>query len=158
MRKGQKMSDVGKARIRAGLLRRKATLGYLLSPETRAKLSKSLTGRKCKPFTALHRKHMSQSMRGKNKPVGYGAHMTGPKHWFWKEKPGKHSMIRWVEGKLGKPSVCEDCGNSSTKKYSMRWVSISREYKRDLSDWKRLCLSCHYRYYARNITKSKVDY
>lgn len=50
-------------------------------------------------------------------------------------------LHHWVESKLGKPQSCEECGRTTSKKYE--WANISQEYKRELSDWKRLCSSCH---------------
>lgn len=47
----------------------------------------------------------------------------------------------WVEKHLGKPNKCENCGVTETKRFT--WANISGEYKKELSDWKRLCSSCH---------------
>lgn len=47
----------------------------------------------------------------------------------------------WVERQLGKPSVCENCGIIDAKKYG--WANLSGQYKQDVSDWARLCTTCH---------------
>lgn len=47
----------------------------------------------------------------------------------------------WIKRKLGKPNDCENCGTKTAKTYD--WANISGDYKRDISDWKRLCRSCH---------------
>lgn len=49
----------------------------------------------------------------------------------------------WVEKNLGKPSKCEKCG--TTKAKSFQWANKSKKYKKNLSDWERLCPTCHYR-------------
>jgi len=49
----------------------------------------------------------------------------------------------WVEYHLGKPMKCSLCGTEKRKRY--HWANISREYKKDLSDWRRLCATCHQR-------------
>lgn len=47
----------------------------------------------------------------------------------------------WVEKQLGKPSTCWDCGSRDRKRYA--WANVSGKYRKDVSDWKRLCYSCH---------------
>ena len=49
----------------------------------------------------------------------------------------------WVEYHKGKPSVCEQCGYTSENKRQFHWANLSHEYKRELDDWKRLCVKCH---------------
>lgn len=51
------------------------------------------------------------------------------------------SVHQWVKRKNGQPSVCDNCSSKNSKAYD--WANISGEYRRDLSDWKRLCRSCH---------------
>ncbi len=63
----------------------------------------------------------------------------------WKgDNVGKTALHNWVERHLGKPKKCEHCSTTNAKQYD--WANISQEYKRDLSDWKRLCRSCHAKY------------
>jgi hypothetical protein len=47
----------------------------------------------------------------------------------------------WISLNFGTPSICEDCHIPNKKKYE--WANISGLYKRERSDWKRLCTSCH---------------
>jgi hypothetical protein len=47
----------------------------------------------------------------------------------------------WVKYHRGAPKLCESCGTTDREYYD--WANISGEYKRDLSDWQRLCRSCH---------------
>lgn len=72
--------------------------------------------------------------------------MTGKKdenHYGWKgDEVGYHGLHKWVYKKLGSPSKCEDC-NLDDKNRKYHWANISQEYKRELTDWKRLCCSCH---------------
>lgn len=51
---------------------------------------------------------------------------------------------RWIERNHGKPMKCEECGTTEKKRYD--WANISGQYKRDFSDWKRLCRSCHVKF------------
>lgn len=55
--------------------------------------------------------------------------------------PGYKILHYWVERQLGKPMKCDNCGTITAKRFE--WANIGGEYKRDLSDWKRLCTSCH---------------
>ena len=49
--------------------------GKHLSKATRLKISKALAGRKCKPFTAAHRKNISNGLKGE-KGYWYGKHFS----------------------------------------------------------------------------------
>lgn len=67
------------------------------------------------------------------------------KSWAWKgEKVGKQALHDWVIAKLGKPNRCDDCGTIKAKKFE--WANVSQKYKRELTDWKRLCSKCHAKY------------
>lgn len=60
----------------------------------------------------------------------------------WKgDAVGYTALHMWLYGKLGQPQLCEVCGSTNKKKYE--WANISGLYKREVSDWKRLCTSCH---------------
>ena len=62
----------------------------------------------------------------------------------WKgDQVGYFGLHSWVKKKLGTPQICEDCGKSGLTSHQIHWANISGDYKRDLSDWTRLCASCH---------------
>ncbi len=68
--------------------------------------------------------------------------MIGEKHFAWKgDKVGYMALHRWINSRLGHPSQCENCGTGDAPRFE--WANISGEYKRDLSDWARLCKRCH---------------
>jgi hypothetical protein len=55
----------------------------------------------------------------------------------------KHS---WVARSYGKPLECEQCGRKGLPEGMKRyydWANISKKFKRERSDWKRLCKKCH---------------
>jgi hypothetical protein len=63
----------------------------------------------------------------------------------WKGSDVSYSTLHaWVARWLGTPSECENCGTTTSKKFE--WANVSKEYKRDLSDWKRLCHPCHIKF------------
>lgn len=80
-----------------------------------------------------------------------GSGKKGPENPGWKgDDVGYHGLHKWVQRELGKPSVCEHCGDTSARKYE--WANLSHEYKRDLYDWVRLCTPCH-----RAYDNGKID-
>ena len=103
------------------------------SPDFRSKLSSANTGRKA---TNEARLHMSKSHIGK---------FVGDKSPSWKGgNIGYMAMHDWVRETFGSPSKCEHCETERAAKFE--WANISGEYKRDRSDWIRLCKKCHQRF------------
>jgi hypothetical protein len=69
----------------------------------------------------------------------------GENSYNWKgDDVGLSALHRWVCRYLGKPKLCAKCGTTTAKRYE--WSNISGEYKRDLTDWQRLCVRCHRKY------------
>lgn len=90
------------------------------------------------PHTLESKKIISSNRKNKG---------LGDKNFKWKgDKVGYIALHAWVARKLGKPQECSFCGSrdEGTRKY--HWANVSRQYKRDLSDWIRLCAKCHYHY------------
>ncbi len=104
--------------------------GRILSEATRQKMSLAKMG-KCPAnhAAALAAAHAAPKLIGADNPswkgdaVGYGA------------------LHRWVARHRGTPSRCEKCGSESAERYE--WANPSRTYRRDLSEWARLCAPCH---------------
>ena len=72
---------------------------------------------------------------------------TGEKRYNWKgEKVGYHGLHIWVTRHLGRPLKCEHCRKIVTSSRKIHWANKSHEYKRDLTDWLRLCVPCHRQY------------
>jgi len=77
----------------------------------------------------------------------------GEKHKLWKgDNVGYRALHRWVEGQLGKPDGCEECGRTGLTARKIHWANMSHQYKRDISDWKRLCVKCHKQYDIRRLS------
>ncbi len=67
----------------------------------------------------------------------------GDKNGVWKgDEVGYHALHAWIKRHLSKPFACNKCGKIS----SLELANKSHEYKRDISDWLWLCLSCHAKY------------
>jgi len=123
------------------------------SKETLLKMSLAKKGRKLPWMSAVHKgKKLSPEHRLKViQTLNYGLDEAHP---LWKgNNVGYFGLHQWVGRKLGRPTKCQHCGiDYKNKRYY--WANISREYKRDLSDWVRLCASCHKRYdmeYAESV-------
>lgn len=50
---------------------------------------------------------------------------------------------KWIEEQLGKPETCSKCGKIGYGK-QIHWANLSGEYKKEISDWVRVCAKCHY--------------
>lgn len=73
--------------------------------------------------------------------------LKGEKNAKWMgDDVGYNGLHSWVSRELGKPYICEMCGKSGLIEHEIHWASISREYKRDVDDWIRLCAKCHYHF------------
>ena len=65
-----------------------------------------------------------------------------PKKFKSKEEASKYSALHsWLRTNFGSATTCENCGNPNG--YKCEWANISGEYKRERSDFKQLCQSCH---------------
>lgn len=80
----------------------------------------------------------------------------GDKSPTWKgTSVGYHGLHKWVTRVLGKPSSCQSCGTTSAKRFE--WASKNHKYTRHVSDWLRLCSSCH-KYYDGQSKKRPPNY
>lgn len=91
------------------------------------------------------RKSVKTEFKKGMKPWNKGKHpeyMQGENHWKWKgDKVGYGGIHGWVKKKLGRPSKCEKCGTTKSKRFM--WHNKSGKYKRSIKDWQRLCVICH---------------
>lgn len=79
----------------------------------------------------------------------------GTEHPTWKgDKVSYRGLHQWVERKLGKPKKCEHCKNTKLKHRQYNWANKSRNYKRLINDWIRLCMKCHKAYDKKLTSKS----
>lgn len=73
--------------------------------------------------------------------------LRGENHYKWKgDGVGYGSLHQWVRKQLGQPRFCEECGNRNLNHRQYHWANISRNYKRIITDWRRLCVKCHKAY------------
>lgn len=68
--------------------------------------------------------------------------LEGENNHEWKgEDVGYQALHDWIRKIKGTPKKCDFCRSTIEKKYE--WANISKKYKRDVNDWKRLCSRCH---------------
>ena len=73
----------------------------------------------------------------------------------WKgENAGYAAKHKWINRVGGNPKYCEHCKRTNKKRYD--WANISGKYKREVSDWKRLCTRCHKKYDNEKIVPFNV--
>lgn len=95
--------------------------------------------------TDAHRAAFSERVR--SLPPRLGADSPN-----WKgDDVGYAALHNWVERRLGKPSKCNQCGTEDAACFD--WANKSGKYLRDLSDWERLCRSCHMKSDGRGFKK-----
>src|SRR5688572_7574911 len=69
--------------------------------------------------------------------------MSGEKNPKWKGVDVSNSALHsWIHRNLGFPDTCEHCGFKSDNHRKIHWANKSGKYKRDLTDWIRLCVPC----------------
>jgi hypothetical protein len=108
-------------------------------------------GKKKPPFSEEHKKKLAiTGFQKGGTPWNKGKKMpkqSGEKHLLWRgNKVSYGGLHQWVKRYLGTPDICEHCGMGGLIGKKIHWANKSREYKRELSDWIRLCAKCHYKY------------
>lgn len=100
-----------------------------------------------KSLSAEHRQNVSKALSGsrssawKGDNVGYGA------------------LHDWVRKQLGKAIYCSN--DKSHKSWRYEWANISGEYKRDVSDYRSLCVACHRKpdleHFSRTMARKRFE-
>ena len=85
----------------------------------------------------------------------------GSNHWNWqggigKQKQGYRALHSWINRILGKPDTCSKCGLSGLGDRKIHWANKSGKYKREVSDWIRLCSKCHGKYDKENDLRKRM--
>jgi hypothetical protein len=67
---------------------------------------------------------------------------AGERSYTWKGDEASYAAIHlWASNHFGKPQKCEHCGTTEKRMY--HWANISGTYRRERTDWLRLCVPCH---------------
>lgn len=68
---------------------------------------------------------------------------AGEAAYQWKDNPSYKAIHRWVWKHFKSSMICEICEKSFTSGRKINWANLSGQYKRERSDWARLCVPCH---------------
>lgn len=144
-------------------MKRGQKLGHIVSKETRKKIGMANKGKKrseevknkmCEAHKGFRhseeaKRKMSLAQKGKNfsgvengkntrfKARGnYGRKLLG--------NNGYRNLHKQITKLFGRPTKCEYCGKDGLVGHKIHWASKSGEYKKDLTDWVRLCVRCHF--------------
>ena len=119
---------------------------------TRLQISETQKGRK---MTQKTKDKISIATKGKTKPIRTEEHKINLGKAVSISRGGRniiygtkyyYQVHNWVYEELGKPNKCEDCKNNKLTHRQYHWANVSQEYKKEISDWKRLCVSCHFKH------------
>lgn len=113
----------------------KINQGRKVNEETRNKKSITNKLRGIKPPSTLGLKHSIESIEKR----------CGKNHYNWKgDNVGYFGLHEWVKKTMGQPKNCEHCPKTDLKGMKIHWANISGKYRRDVNDWVRLCVKCHW--------------
>lgn len=104
--------------------------------KAKEKMRQAKLGKRMSPATEFH---------NNNIPGRVEALPRGANHWKWQEKPSYRAVHAWIAKIMGKPKHCSRCGFTSENSRQFHWANLSGDYLRDVTDWIRLCASCHYK-------------
>jgi hypothetical protein len=141
------------ATAEAKMKMRMAKLGKKRGPHSAATKLKMSLASKGRPKSTAHKESMSRYRKAHPKRYWLGKkrpNVAGENSATWKgDEVSYRNLHRWVERLLGKPNRCVFCGKIATGR-RIHWANKSGEYRRILSDWLRLCSTCHGAYDKQN--------
>lgn len=98
----------------------------------------------------MARKGFRMSEEQKAKLSGENAHK-------WRgEKVGYSRLHKWVRENKGHPTQCSKCGKCDANPRKMHWANVDRKYRRVLSDFIGMCVSCHQQHDRNLIRKGSL--
>lgn len=74
---------------------------------------------------------------------------------FTNKKMSYAGVHLWISRRLGQPNYCEHCKSQDPAR-TYDWSNRSGEYKRELTDWLRLCRACHIQYDGHTIKRKET--
>ena len=119
----------------------------LVSKETKKKYAKRMKGNTLAKGKNLGNTHgFKKGKTSWNKGLGV-PWLIGEKHPKWKGNKASYRTIHhWINNHFGSPKICVNCGKDGLTGHKIHWANKSGKYLRNITDWMRLCVSCHKRY------------
>jgi hypothetical protein len=145
----KKMSDSHKGKIPWNKGRKNP-----YSKEVLEKMSKSQKDRLSNPDNhPMYKKHHTEESKKKISEKTKGNipwnknlknYNPGEKNGMWKGELASYSAIhKWVQSHKPKSIGCEQCGKQNCR---LELANLSGKYKRDINDYKYMCVKCHRTY------------
>ena len=132
------ITSEGRIRARLGMV------GQKRSPESKERMRQAALGRKHSPETIIKIKEARAKQVITPKMLQALADNRGVNSKLYKgDGVGYRALHRWLDNNYGKSDTCEKCGKPNLTGHWIHWANKSGEYKRDISDWLRLCAKCH---------------
>ena len=78
-----------------------------------------------------------------SKPCQYKGHTASNSPCWIGDNISYKALHNWVVRRWGKANKCE---NNEEHEGRFEWANMSKNYLRERSDWKMLCVSCHKKY------------
>ena len=120
------------------------------SKKRKESISKRMRGNTCgfqKGKSSWNKGKHNYWLRGKLNPNWKGNTQRGNNSHNWRgNRVSYRSLHNWICRYKGKPKKCEHCGKDGLTGHQIHWANKDHEYKRNLTDWIRLCAKCHKRY------------
>lgn len=83
--------------------------------------------------------------------------MEGVNHFAWKGDKGSYRTKHlWIVNNFGQPTTCEHCNKENLYGHEIHWANISGHYKREKTDWIRLCAKCHGIFDKNNGSRKRI--
>lgn len=102
-------------------------------------------GNKGKDSSHLKKYVFQKGVSGSPKTQFKKGQTVGKNNVKWKGDKASYAALHlWVKYHFGSPQECEHCGTTEKRMY--HWANLSRQFKRERSDWIRLCVPCHKRF------------
>lgn len=107
------------------------------------------------PFSQEWKDKIGKTLLGNHNGFKKGNKISaGDKNTKWKGDEVLYGGLHiWVRKNLGQPDTCEHCGKTGLRGKQIHWANKDHSYKRNLTDWLRLCAKCHKKYDKENNKK-----
>ena len=127
-----------------------AARGKKWTEEAKHRFSLIKTGVKTRPHTEEAKRKISEAKKGKKFPELQGSNSPN-----WKGDNASYCSIHeYLRKHTPKPKQCPACGKETTR---LDLACITEKYSRNISDYKYLCHSCHFKLdHSNGRWKNKV--
>jgi predicted transcriptional regulator len=157
----KRMSEAAKRRCDAAwrMAKSEAYGTHLDEGRVREMYGRGLTQAEIAEVLGVGQKAVFNFMRRKGIKARIAAkrNQFGPLNAQWKGDAASYKAFhRRLVSRFGQPSHCEVCGTSDPARH-YDWANLTGHYE-DLSDYKRMCRSCHWVYDKKELNLRNAGY